>query len=98
MGRDEDAYDFFNKSYDLYSLFWGLNMGLVGTSDVEKAGIVAPKKESANEPDESAEPKSSGAPSHSDETAVETADESERKGFFSGLKTAVRKAIDCCIE
>lgn len=97
MGRDEDAYDFFNKSYDLYSLFWGLNMGLVGTGDVEKAGIVPPKKES-DDAGKSAEPKSSGTPSQSDETAVEATDENERKGFFSGLKTAVRKAIDCCIE
>ena len=94
MGRDEDAYDFFNKSYDLYSLFWGLNMGLVGTGDVEKAGIVPPKKESADDAKKSEEPKTSDVPSHSEETA----DESERKGFFSGLKTAVRKAIDCCIE
>lgn len=28
------AWDLFDKSYKLYSLFWGLNLGVVGTKDV----------------------------------------------------------------
>lgn len=34
-GDQKDAQDMFQKSYDLYSLFWGLNLGLVKTEDVE---------------------------------------------------------------
>lgn len=35
-GQKEDAYKMFNKAYELYSLFWGLNMKLIGTGDVKK--------------------------------------------------------------
>ncbi len=33
-GDQKDAADMFQKSYDLYSLFWGLNLGLVGATDI----------------------------------------------------------------
>jgi len=36
MGKKEEAYDLFNKAYNLYSLFWGLNMKLVTTDNVKK--------------------------------------------------------------
>jgi len=36
MGKKEEAYDFFNKAYNLYSLFWGLNMKLLNIGDVKK--------------------------------------------------------------
>ena len=34
-GDKKDAEDMFQKSYQLYSLFWGLNLGLVETDDLE---------------------------------------------------------------
>lgn len=34
-GDQDQAADFFQKSYQLYSLFWGLNLGLVNTKDVK---------------------------------------------------------------
>lgn len=33
-GDKKDAVDLFQKSYQLYSLFWGLNLGLVKTKDL----------------------------------------------------------------
>jgi len=36
MGKKEEAYDLFEKAYNLYSLFWGVNMGLVDTAQVKK--------------------------------------------------------------
>lgn len=33
--RKDEAYDLFGKAYDLYSLFWGLNMGLVKSDDIK---------------------------------------------------------------
>lgn len=38
LGRDkkEDAYGLFKKSYELYSLFWGLNMKVIGTDNIKK--------------------------------------------------------------
>jgi hypothetical protein len=35
-GKKEEAYDLFNKAFNLYSLFWGLNMKIIGTDDVKK--------------------------------------------------------------
>lgn len=35
-GKKEAAYGFFNKAYELYSLFWGLNMKLIGTDNIKK--------------------------------------------------------------
>lgn len=37
LGQDkkDEAYDLFGKAYDLYSLFWGLNMGLVKSDDIK---------------------------------------------------------------
>ena len=34
-GDKNDAEDMFQKSYQLYSLFWGLNLGLVETKDIK---------------------------------------------------------------
>ena len=36
MGRKDEARDLFQKAYDLYSLFWGINMKVVSTEDVKK--------------------------------------------------------------
>jgi hypothetical protein len=35
-GNKEEAKDMFQKAYDLYSLFWGLNMKLINIGEVKK--------------------------------------------------------------
>jgi hypothetical protein len=35
-GKKEEAYDLFGKAYNLYSLFWGLNMKLIDTKNIKK--------------------------------------------------------------
>lgn len=45
MGRKEEAYKLFDKAYKLYSLFWGLNMKLINTSDIKKIDDEALNKE-----------------------------------------------------
>lgn len=35
-GDKKDSADMFKKSYELYSLFWGLNLNLVGTKDIKQ--------------------------------------------------------------
>ncbi|MEK7078933.1 MAG: hypothetical protein AAB929_02585 [Patescibacteria group bacterium] len=35
-GEKDKAHDYFKKSYDLYNLFWGLNLGVVTTSKLTK--------------------------------------------------------------
>jgi hypothetical protein len=36
QGNKEAAYDLFGKAYNLYSLFWGVNMKLVDAKDIKK--------------------------------------------------------------
>ena len=35
LGHKEDAYKLFNQAYDLYCLFWGLNMKMLDVQDVK---------------------------------------------------------------
>src|SRR3989339_1464019 len=35
MGKKEEAKDLFGKSYNLYSLFWGLNMKLIDPGEIK---------------------------------------------------------------
>ena len=37
----EEAYDFFQKAYDLYNLFWGINMKVIDTSHLKKIDDMA---------------------------------------------------------
>ena len=36
QGKQKEAEDLFSKAYDLYSLFWGLNLKLLNVSDIKK--------------------------------------------------------------
>jgi hypothetical protein len=36
MGNKEEAQDLFNKSYNLYCLFWAVNMKIVSTDNIKK--------------------------------------------------------------
>ncbi len=36
LGRQAEAQDLFQKAYDLYALFWGINMKLIKAKDIKK--------------------------------------------------------------
>jgi len=38
QGKKKEAQDLFSKAYDLYSLFWGINLKLVDIGEVKKIG------------------------------------------------------------
>ncbi len=86
LGNKESAYDLFNQSYDLYCLFWGLNMNMINLDDVKwiEDNVEDVKKLTAkvNEAVSAAPVKS----------------EAEPKGALAKMKAFVRKAVDCCIE
>lgn len=44
MGHKETAQELFHKSYDLYGMFWALNMKLIGSGDVKEMGGVKGEK------------------------------------------------------
>lgn len=41
LGNKEEAYNFFNKAYNLYSLFWGLAMKLISVNNLQKIDDLA---------------------------------------------------------
>lgn len=45
QNKKEEAYDLFDKAYNLYSLFWGLNMKLLNVGDIKKIDDKALNKE-----------------------------------------------------
>jgi hypothetical protein len=45
MGKEKEAYDLFGKAYNLYSLFWGINLKLLNIGDVKKIDDNAINKE-----------------------------------------------------
>ena len=45
MGKKKEAYDLFDKAYNLYSLFWGLNLKLLNVGDIKKIDDNAINKE-----------------------------------------------------
>jgi hypothetical protein len=47
MDRKNEAYDLFDKAYNLYSLFWGLNMKLLNVGDIKKIDDKAINKNDA---------------------------------------------------
>ena len=84
MGHKEKAYELFNQAYDLYCLFWGLNMNLVDTKDI------------AWKPDDLKEVEAQVAAIKGANKTEEKMPET--KWVFGKLKSVVRKAVDCCIE
>ena len=92
MGRKEEAYQLFNQSYDLYCLFWGLNMNLIETKDVKWIEDDINQVKALSEKMEKAEI----VGEKTDVVASER--EEQASGFFGKMKSVIRKAVDCCIE
>ncbi len=84
-GDKKNAEDLFKKAYNLYSLFWGLNLKLIDLGDTEEV---------ANSADEKPEPEDV-------KFVSEKSNEADKQGsvsIFEKLGKVVQKAIDCCRE
>ncbi len=90
QGKKEEAEQIFKNSYELYSLFWGLNLNLIDVSDVKKI-----PEDALNKHDmvKDTAPTASKA-----ESNLKTPEKTESKNLFSKLGDLVKKAVDCCIE
>ncbi len=86
MGNTEEAYSLFNQAYDLYCLFWGLNMNLIDMKQVEW------------KPDSVSAVKAEVAAVAVKEVAETPVQAEVPQTTFGKLKSFVRKAVDCCIE
>jgi hypothetical protein len=87
LGKKEEAYDLFGKAYNLYSLFWGINMKLIKIDDIKKID------------DNALNVHDTGAVAPSGETSkTEASSVLPSTGFMGKLGELVKKAINCCIE
>lgn len=89
LGNKEEAYNLFNQAYDMYCLFWGLNMNMLNIDDVK---WIEDKTEDVKKMSVKAEQiiKSSNK--------VEEKKKTEPEGALARMKAFVKKAVDCCIE
>ena len=83
LGNAAEAHKLYDNAYELYCLFWGLNMGAVNLADVKWANdagadIKEIQKKIAN-------------------TKVADAGVAG-SGMLGKLKNAVKSAVNCCIE
>ena len=93
-GNKEEAYKLFDQSYELYCLFWGLNMNMINIEDIkwtkDDMDVLQDVSERIyNDPDT----KNSLMP-----TNVEKTDTKNDKSAFSKLKDKIKSLINCCIE
>ncbi len=87
-GRKKEAYEMFSKAYDLYSLFWGLNMHLIDLDGVHET--VPEFYNGAVEecmPDTKTEKKK-----------VKSVETNEKISGVKRLGQWVKNAVNCCIE
>lgn len=84
-GDKDGAYDLFDRSYGLYCIFWGLNMGMInGGTDVK---WVKTKNKAA-----------ATAMPHATEKVADASVDVAGTGKMSKLKNWVKNAVNCCIE
>ncbi len=92
VGNTADAKEMFGKAYDLYSLFWGLNMDLIDLSDTKKTAldVVGKSFETAM---------SDTKPAKTKELKVSKPVAGvEKKSTVKQLGVWVKNAVNCCIE
>ena len=89
LGNKEEAYELFNQSYELYCLFWGLNMNMLNLENVKWV------KDDINEIKEISK-KIKDNPVI--EAEIKKENTSDDKKVFSGLKETIKKMVNCCIE
>jgi hypothetical protein len=86
-GNKEDAYAMFEKSYDLYSLFWGLNMHLIDLGGVREQipefydAVLVKKEDKKNE-----------------KKTTSVRNEKSEESAVKRLGKWVKNKVNCCIE
>ncbi len=81
-GRKKEAAEFFQMAYQLYALFWGLNLGAIKSREL-KASL----RKLGFKKDEFIDTKK-----------VVSSANKKGKNFLEKMGELVKKAIDCCIE
>ncbi len=90
LNNKKEAYELFNQAYDLYCLFWGLNMNMLNVEDVKWV------EDSLEDVKKIKEKVAIKAPIKEDKVVEQT--NAEQGGAWAKMKSFVKKAVDCCIE
>jgi hypothetical protein len=100
-GKKRDAYALFDKAYDLYSLFWGINMDLIDLDGAKKIdGEILPYKPAGAACGCGLKNPSAQPPALSSRNAgkAESVPAAEKKSTVKRLGEWVKNAVNCCIE
>lgn len=95
LGHDEEAYKMFNTAYDLYCLFWGLNMGMMETKELK---WIEPDIKEVKKLSTKADEFMKNQTVAENEKVSEPINAAEPDSALAKMKRFVRKAVDCCIE
>ena len=95
LGHDEEAYKMFNTAYDLYCLFWGLNMGMMETKELK---WIEPDIEEVKKLSTKADEFMKNQTVAENKKVSEQVAAAEPNSALAKMKNFVRKAVDCCIE
>lgn len=90
-GKNKEAQEFFEKGYNLYNLFWALNLKMVDINTLKNKGLVSEEMISKVRKEEKGD--FSSIDSNSKKESLQG-----DKTFFSKMGDLVKKAIDCCKE
>lgn len=89
--KKEEAYDLFDKAYNLYCLFWGLNLKASDENETKKLIKKLDEKTLENVEKEEEKEEDIKKTFHENEKV-------EKKGIVKSIKDFVSKTIDCCKE
>ena len=87
MKHRDEANKLFNQAYDLYCLFWALNMNLIDTKNVS---WIADSEEDTKKLSDKLEKMDTKKQAVEEVTEPQTG--------FAKMKAFIRKAVNCCIE
>jgi hypothetical protein len=89
-GEMKEAKEMFNRSFNLYSLFWALNLKIVDSKTIKDKGIVSSETIKKVQMEEQG--------SNYGKMNLDMKETEGEKSFFSKIGNMVKKAIDCCKE
>jgi hypothetical protein len=92
-GKKEDAANLFGKAYDLYSLFWGVNMDLIDLAGTKKVAL-----ETYSAAMNSACTLDAAKPKAAKTSAKKDKAQNDDKSTVKRLGQWVKNAVNCCIE
>lgn len=103
----DQAEEMFDKAYDLYSLFWGLNLKMIDVSQVKKIDDdVLNRDEQSSKQSEvdsglvenASDRNQSKIDIENSQSANTTLTATKATGVFGKTRDLVKRLVDCCIE